>query len=121
MVGREMRLQRCRGNSAIAGGFAAAGNEKMTLKALILGSGQTRVKAVEDLNPKFRMITVHGRALQNVAWTPGDKIEIQLGSWAQRTYTPLAWDAAEGSTQIVVYQHSDGPGTDWARALRAGD
>jgi len=82
---------------------------------------QARVDSVEELNPKFRLITLSGDELKNVAWTPGDKVQIQLGGWVQRTYTPLDWVPEEGRFRILVYLHADGPGTRWARSLRVGD
>jgi NADPH-dependent ferric siderophore reductase len=54
--------------------------------------------------------------LRNVVWSAGDKIQVQLGGWTQRTYTPLDWDADAGRTRILNYLHADGPGTQWARA-----
>lgn len=82
---------------------------------------QSRVDSIEELNPKFRLITLSGDALKNVTWTPGDKVQVQLGGWVQRTYTPLDWVPEEGRTRILVYLHADGPGTRWARSLRVGD
>jgi len=82
---------------------------------------RARVVAVEDLNAMFRIITIEGDALRKVDWTPGDKIQIQLGGWVQRTFTPVAWDAVEGRTRILAYMHGDGPGARWAREARAGD
>jgi ferric-chelate reductase (NADPH) len=82
---------------------------------------RAQVDAVDDLNAQFRMITLAGEGLKGVDWTPGDKIQIQLGSWRNRTYTPLQWDPIEGRTRVLVYLHADGPGTVWAREVRAGD
>lgn len=82
---------------------------------------QSRVDSIEDFNAKFRLVTLSGDALKNVAWTPGDKMQIQLGGWVQRTYTPLAWDPEKGQTRILVYLHAQGPGTAWARSLCVGD
>lgn len=82
---------------------------------------RSRVDSVEELNPKFRLITLVGEALKNVAWVPGDMVQIQLGGWVQRVYTPLDWAPEEGRTRILAYLHADGPGTRWARSLRVGD
>jgi ferric-chelate reductase (NADPH) len=86
-----------------------------------LFSRSARVVAIEDLNAMFRIVTLGGDALREVQWTPGDKIQIQLGGWVQRTYTPLDWDPAKGLTRILAYLHSDGPGTRWAREAHVGD
>jgi ferric-chelate reductase (NADPH) len=88
---------------------------------LKLFTRQARVESVEAINPKFSVITLQGDALKDVAWTPGDKIQMQFGGWVQRTYTPLDWDAASGRTRMLVYLHADTPGVQWARAVQAGD
>jgi hypothetical protein len=62
---------------------------------------------VEPVGPAFRIVTLEGEALKNVAWTPGDKIQIQLGGWVQRTYTPMDWDAVGGRTRLLVYLNGD--------------
>ena len=80
-----------------------------------------QVLEVEDVGTAFRIVTLGGEALRNVAWTPGDKVQIQLGGWVQRTYTPMDWDAKHGRTRILVYLHGDAPGTHWARTLCKGD
>jgi ferric-chelate reductase (NADPH) len=69
----------------------------------------------------FRLLTLSGTALQNVDWVPGQKVQIMLGGWVQRTYTPLSWDAATGSTSLLAYMHGAYPGSDWARTLALGD
>jgi NADPH-dependent ferric siderophore reductase len=99
-------------------GKRPGGVESMLQK---LFTRQARVDSVEELNPKFRLITLSGDALKNVTWTPGDKVQVQLGGWVQRTYTPMDWVQEEGRTRILVYLHADSPGTRWARYLRVGD
>jgi len=80
-----------------------------------------RVLEIEELGPAFRLLTLGGDALRGVDWTPGDKLQLMLGGWTQRTYTPLDWDVDNGRTRILIYLHGDAPGTRWARALRQGD
>jgi len=80
-----------------------------------------RVLDIEDIGNAFRIVTLGGEALRKVAWTPGDKLQIQLGGWVQRTYTPIEWGTENGRTRILAYLHGDGPGTQWARTLRKGD
>jgi NADPH-dependent ferric siderophore reductase len=69
----------------------------------------------------FRLLTLSGAALRNVAWIPGQKVQIMLGGWVQRTYTPLSWDAASGAMSLLAYMHGAYPGSDWARTLAVGD
>lgn len=80
-----------------------------------------RVLDIEDLGGAFRLVSLGGEAMRGVAWNPGDKVQLQLGGWVQRTYTPIAWDAQAGRTRILVHLHGEGPATQWARALREGD
>lgn len=88
---------------------------------LKLFTRRARVVDIEEAGPAFRIVTLGGDALRNAAWTPGDKIQLQLGPWTRRTYTPMSWDAVYGLTRILVYLHGTGPGADWARSLRKGD
>ncbi len=79
------------------------------------------VSALQDVADGFRLLTLTGETLRRVAWAPGQKVQLMLGGWIQRTYTPLGWDAESGSTQILAFVHGDGPGAEWARALAPGD
>lgn len=92
--------------------------ESVVLK---LFTRNANVLSIEDIGRNFRLITLGGDALKNVQWTPGDKLQIQLGGWVQRTYTPMEWDAENGRTRILAYMHGDAPGANWARALRKGE
>lgn len=96
-----------------AGLFEATIQKLFTRSATVLD--------IADIGPSFRIITLGGDALRGAGWTPGDKIQLQLGGWVQRTYTPLDWDAVIGRTRILVFLHADGPGTQWARSVRKGD
>ncbi|MDR8398348.1 siderophore-interacting protein [Paraburkholderia sp. USG1] len=87
---------------------------------LKLFTRRAHVVALEDLNPGFRILTLGGEALRSSEWTPGDRIQIQLGGWTQRTYTPLDWDRGQGTTRILVHLYGDGPGAHWAREAYAG-
>lgn len=70
---------------------------------------------------RFFSIVLEGDALCDVAWTPGQKIQILLGpGLTTRTFTPTEWDAATGRTRILAYAHGDGPGSDWASSVAAG-
>jgi len=79
-----------------------------------------QVVDVEDVGAAFRVVTLGGESLRNAGWTPGNKLQIQLGGWVQRTYTPIDWDAESGRTRILVHLHSGGPGAQWAHAVRTG-
>lgn len=79
------------------------------------------VSRVEEVGTHFRLIDLKGSALRDQVWLPGQKVQVQLGGWVQRTYTPMSWDSATGSTRLMVYLHGRGPGTAWADKLMAGD
>ena len=92
-------------------------------KALLgLFMRHARVAAIEDVSDRFRLVTLEGPPLKGVSWTPGQKVQIAMGSaFMARTYTPLDWDAAVGSTRILGYAHGDGPGSSWLSGLGVGD
>jgi len=82
---------------------------------------QVRVAACETIADRFRLITLEGSALAGVAWTPGQKIQIAMGSaFVARTYTPIEWDPVAGRTRILGYAHGEGPGSAWVRGLEPG-
>jgi len=79
------------------------------------------VTANETLADRFRLIALEGPGLMGILWTPGQKIQIAMGSaFVARTYTPIAWNADTGRTCILGYAHGTGPGSDWLRAAVPG-
>jgi NADPH-dependent ferric siderophore reductase len=78
------------------------------------------VRAVSTVAENFRLLTLAGEALQRAQWVPGQKVQLLLGGWVQRTYTPLAWDAVNGTTQLLAYIHGESPASDWARDVALG-
>lgn len=83
---------------------------------------QATVVAVEQLADRLRLITLEGEALRDVAWTPGQKIQVSMGSaFVARTYTPITWNASEGRTCLVAFEPGHGPGSEWVRGLEPGD
>jgi NADPH-dependent ferric siderophore reductase len=79
------------------------------------------VREVRVLDDHFRLVTLGGEALKGVRWSPGQKLQVALGGWAFRTYTPLSWDEVEGSTQLLLFLHGESPGSDWGRSLQVGE
>lgn len=80
------------------------------------------VMAIERLADRFRLITLEGAALAGLSWTPGQKIQIAMGSaFVARTYTPIDWDPVAGRARILGYAHGDGPGSVWVRRVELGD
>lgn len=89
------------------------------LTRLFMKSATVRESRV--LDEQFRLVTLSGEALRGVRWTPGQKVQVALGSWVYRTYTPLCWDPAQGSTQLLLFLHGESPASAWGRALKEGD
>jgi NADPH-dependent ferric siderophore reductase len=81
-----------------------------------------RIVQAESLGEDVRLITMASPAFRNLQWTPGDKLQITMGSaFVARTYTPVEWDSVEGVTRIVAFAHGSGPGSEWVRRTAPGD
>lgn len=103
-------------------GGAARAPGRLSKALLRLLMKPATVIASERLAGRFRLITLEGPALQGVAWTPGQKLQIAMGSaFVARTYTPIEWDASAGRTRILGHVHGDGPGSAWIRGVEPGD
>jgi ferric-chelate reductase (NADPH) len=79
------------------------------------------VREVRRLAADFHLVTLSGESLRGGRWAPGQKVQMALGGWVYRTYTPISWDAAEGSTQLLLFLHGEAPAACWGRALKEGD
>lgn len=77
---------------------------------------------VEDASPLVRIVRIAHPSLRGVACVPGDKLQVFLPETGMRTYTPVAWDAAGGAFELVVYVRpgAETPGVAWARGLSPG-
>ncbi|WP_306208193.1 siderophore-interacting protein [Actinoplanes sp. RD1] len=87
-----------------------------------------RVDAVAPLGPRLRLITLTGPDLAGLDWVPGRHVRLQLApgpaavDWlvgTLRTYT--VWSYADRTMELVVFDHGNGPGAEWARTARPGD
>lgn len=73
------------------------------------------------LSPGLHLITLEGEALRQARWTPGDKLQVRLGSGLMtRTYTPIDWDAARGRTRLLAQALAAGPGSLWVQGVLPG-
>lgn len=80
------------------------------------------VVSCEPVGDNFRLITLESPQFKGVAWTPGQKIQIALGSaFSAPTFTPIEWDVTAGRTRLLAYAHGAGPGSDWIGSARHGD
>lgn len=96
------------------GGFSKALLRLFMKRAVIV--------AAENLAGQFYLLTLESPAFKRVAWQPGQKVQIAMGSaFVTRTFTPVEWDAATGRTRLLGYAHGTGPGSDWLRGARKND
>jgi len=79
------------------------------------------VKAVEQLTPHFRRVTLTGESLSDfVSAAFDDHVKVFAGD-ARRDYTPRSFDNATRELVIEFALHGDGPAADWAARAAAGD
>jgi len=79
------------------------------------------VKAVEQLTPHFRRITLAGESLSDfVSAAFDDHVKVFAGD-ARRDYTPRSFDNTARELVIEFALHGDGPAADWAARAAAGD
>lgn len=82
---------------------------------------EAKVTRISALGARFLLVDLEGPALREVKWTPGDKVQVFLEGVGFRTYTPMTWDPAAGTTRLLVYVHDAAyPGAGWARSLAVG-
>jgi NADPH-dependent ferric siderophore reductase len=80
-----------------------------------------RVVEAEAVAEGVRLVTLESPAFKGLTWTPGQKMEITMGSaFLARTFTPIDWNETEGRTRILGYAHGEGPGSEWFRNVTPG-
>lgn len=102
----------------------AAGRSEGRLSSLLrrLFMRRATVATCEQIAEGFHLIALESPDFRGLDWTPGDKIQITLGSaFMARTYTPIEWEHSTGRTRIIAWDHGSGPASDWIRGLRTGD
>lgn len=80
-----------------------------------------RVTRIHSWGERLVGLELQGAALQGVAWTPGDKIQMRVADSELRTYTPVLWDSARGRTELLIHLHGDAPGARKIRQLSPDD
>ena len=110
-----------------AGAQRPDGNRFGAIESALLKLTSRSATVIDVHKPanRYRLITLEGEALKNVRWQPGQKIQVRMGGFASRTYTPILWDGAEGVVQLLAYLHHQmiaaTPATLWAESVRVGD
>jgi NADPH-dependent ferric siderophore reductase len=64
---------------------------------------------------------MQGVGFKCVKWIPGQTVQIYLGNFIKRAYTPMSLDSETASADFLVYLHGKGPGSEWAASARAGN
>ncbi len=82
---------------------------------------KAQISSLSEPGPSFRRVRLEGADLRDVSWNPGDKIQLFLPEHGMRTYTPISWDGARGSTELLVFLHGESPGAAWGRGAQIGD
>src|SRR5271154_300781 len=65
-----------------------------------------------------RMLHIRLAVPAGLSWIAGQQIRVRVRG-GLRTYS--IWAGADGVLELCVLDHGEGPGTRWARGLRAGD
>ncbi|WAJ44342.1 siderophore-interacting protein [Mycobacterium sp. Aquia_216] len=78
---------------------------------------------VESLASRFTRVRLQSQAFEQQRWATGDKLQFRVrpGSVDLRTYTPINWDAERGTTDLIAFDHGEGPGARWFDRARSGD
>lgn len=78
---------------------------------------------VAGMSPNFVRVELYSEAFRTAKWTPGDKLQLRprRGTFQVRTYTPINWDAKSGATELIAFNHGDGPAATWFRGIAVGD
>ncbi|HVK60635.1 MAG TPA: siderophore-interacting protein, partial [Bdellovibrionales bacterium] len=80
-----------------------------------------RVASVIDVSENFRFIDIEAELFKKRDLQIGEKVQINIGDWLMRTYTPLSINQENGRLGVLAYLHGNGPGSQWARKINAGD
>lgn len=82
---------------------------------------QAQIADVVEVSKSFRFIEIESKSFKNLKLNPGEKIQINIGHWEMRTYTPLSLDRELGRLGILAYVNGHGPGSLWVSSVKAGD
>lgn len=94
--------------------------ERFPKAVLSLFTKRASVSEIVRLSGDFSLVRLAGEALRGVTWAPGQKLQLAVQGFQLRTFTPIAWDAERGTTELFVYAHGAGPVARWVGALAVG-
>ncbi|EKJ87576.1 NADPH-dependent ferric siderophore reductase [Leptospira meyeri] len=82
---------------------------------------QTKISKIERLTNTFVLIEMSGKKLKESKWVPGGKVQIDVGNFTYRTYTPINVDKVEGKLSLLCYHRNESPASHWINALKVGN
>lgn len=89
---------------------------------------KAHVISKEEIADNAFHLIIAGKALENLAYTPGQHVRIFIGMDKDlgfrekiRTYSIWHYHSTNGTINLVIGSHSDGPGSDWIKSVKAGD
>jgi NADPH-dependent ferric siderophore reductase len=66
-------------------------------------------------------VRIHLPDVKMENWNKPQHIKCKVAAGRYRDYTPAVWDEITKSCSLFIDTAHDGPGSDWARAVRSGD
>ncbi len=81
----------------------------------------SEVDAVHVLSPHFRLVSLRSDAFRRIAHVPGDKVQVQVGGMAFRTFTPFGLAEGDDAMTLVGYLHGSAPAAHWLGTVAPGD
>lgn len=82
---------------------------------------EAKICSNQELGEHFRLIEMESESLMRLAWSPGDRVQVNTGDWRLRTYTPLVIDTRRARMQILTFLPGHGPGSAWASSAKMND
>lgn len=90
---------------------------------------KAHVISKEEIADNVFHLIIAGKSLENLAYIPGQHVRIfigmnndQLGFREKiRTYSIWNYHSANGTMNLTVCAHSDGPGSAWIKSIKAGE
>lgn len=79
------------------------------------------IEEVVQLNSSFTLIKMKCLGLKELKWNPGDKMQIEIGDFKDRSYTPFEVDTNHQTLKILGFKRDRSPASDWLKKVKAGD
>lgn len=89
---------------------------------------KAHVISKEEIADDVFHLIIAGKALENLSYIPGQHVRIFIGMDKDlgfrekiRTYSIWHYHSENGTMNLVICAHSDGPGSAWIKSVKAGD